>query len=713
MIDQQQINILMIEDNPGDVRITQVLLRDDPLVDYTFDTFDTLQASINYLNENDTDIILLDLNLPDSSGTETFTRIQEEFPDLPIVIMSGNVDQETAIEAVRLGAQDSLLKGGVDGPSLSRVIRYAIERNRAELALAREKAELGALVYSIGDAVIATKTDCVITRMNPIAEKLTGWSEEEALGKPLIEVFKMVGEDSRKITECPVKQILDSGKLTTQEEPLLLVNKTGEEIAISNSVSIIKDDQGRVTGAVLIFHDDSDRRMSQRLLETRLELIAFASNHSLREFLLEAVDRISGLVDSPGGFYHFVDEAQGTVRMNVFSSGQEQSILKESDQERLMKIDQVEGWAECVRKKKPVIHNDLRHMPAIESIPAEHTPVQRELIVPILRNGKIVAIVGVGNKAADYDGKDIETVSYLADITWEIVNQKRAEEKLSQSEVHYRQIVETAQEGMWIINADNSVAFINQELADLLGYPKEEIIGSNSLNYVLLEDREFLQEKIRNRREGIKESYEIRILRKDGTPLDALISATPNFDDDEEYTGALVMVTDITERKQAERAIALERDRAQKYFDIAGVMLLVLDSEGKIERINEKGLQILGYKKQEDLIGKDWFTTCLPEDLREETRTIHQGLMEDWKDHGEFIESRVLTAMVRNGRLPGITLPFETMMGIRTLARSAQERISPNGLRPNASGNSCLIFPARQRLKPTSINFFSLLPSKR
>jgi PAS domain S-box-containing protein/putative nucleotidyltransferase with HDIG domain len=640
---KNKIHILIIEDNPGDVRITQVMLQGDPYCDCSFVVCDHLQAALEYLAANSPDIALLDLNLPDSHGLSTFLTLQEKYPFLPVVIMSGNNDLDAASEAVRHGAQDYLVKSTVERDDLSRAIRYAIERKQTEIDLAREKAELGALIYSIADAIIAVDTDCQITRMNPVAEKITGWKESEALGKEVTDVFIIAGDVRYDKTNCPIRHILESEIVSTQSEPLFLINRSGERIAVSNSIAVVKDTRGHATGAVLVFHDDTHQRIAQSLLETRLALIAFAADHSLDELLTEALDRVSELADSPVGFYHFLDEDQQTLTLQAWSTKTKETLCKAEGMGLHYNIAQAGVWVDCVRERRIVVHNDYASLPHKKGMPEGHVPLVREVVVPVMRSGSIVAIMGVGNKAQNYSEYDEEIVSYLADVTWEIIRQKQAEEELQRSEEQYRQIVETAREGMWIIQADDTISFVNQELADMLGYAKEEIIGTNSLHYVLQEDRTLLQEKIENHRKGIQESYEFRILRSDGKPLWALLSATPNYDEKGHYNGALVMVTDITQRKQVEQIMVQERDRAQKYFDIAGVILLVLDKDGIIEAINEKGIQILGYENAGELIGLDWFNTFVPADIRDDQRSKHHKLIKHSEDVSEYVESQILT----------------------------------------------------------------------
>ncbi|MHA2295426.1 MAG: ATP-binding protein [Candidatus Hodarchaeales archaeon] len=126
------INVLLVEDNPGDARLVQEMF-----VDANFNNYELIQAehlveALKWLNESSFDILILDLELPDSQGLETFSKIHDLYPDVPIVVLSGLADELVAIEAVRKGAQDYLIKGSVNGNLLIRSLLYAIERKKME-----------------------------------------------------------------------------------------------------------------------------------------------------------------------------------------------------------------------------------------------------------------------------------------------------------------------------------------------------------------------------------------------------------------------------------------------------------------------------------------------------------------------------------------------------------------------------------------------------
>ena len=138
-------------------------------------------------------------------------------------------------------------------------------------------------------------------------------------------------------------------------------------------------------------------------------------------------------------------------------------------------IDQAGVWVDCVRQRKPVIHNDYAALPHRKGLPDGHAEVVRELVVPILRQEQVVSILGVGNKPTDYDDKDVELVAYIADVVWEIVRRKRAEEKLKQ----LSRAVEQSPASIVITDTAGNIEYVNPKFTEVTGYTLEEAIGKN------------------------------------------------------------------------------------------------------------------------------------------------------------------------------------------------------------------------------------------
>jgi diguanylate cyclase (GGDEF)-like protein len=131
-LDRQIIQVLLIEDNPTDALLLREAVREDALASFEFTIAESLELGLELLQQNQFDVVLLDLGLPDSQGLHSFETVNSAFPEKPVVVLSGLTDQKLALDAVQSGAQDYLVKGQTGWEIASRAMRYAIERKRME-----------------------------------------------------------------------------------------------------------------------------------------------------------------------------------------------------------------------------------------------------------------------------------------------------------------------------------------------------------------------------------------------------------------------------------------------------------------------------------------------------------------------------------------------------------------------------------------------------
>jgi signal transduction histidine kinase len=137
---QPPLRILLVEDSPSDAILLKECLTQNDLGEFKFIHLETLSEGLQVLHRESFDVLLLDLSLPDSHGSETFLRVRKAAPHLPIVVLTSVEDEAVGLEAVRQGVQDYLIKGQAYGRQTARSIRYAIERKRTEEALKRAEA---------------------------------------------------------------------------------------------------------------------------------------------------------------------------------------------------------------------------------------------------------------------------------------------------------------------------------------------------------------------------------------------------------------------------------------------------------------------------------------------------------------------------------------------------------------------------------------------
>ncbi|HWZ23671.1 MAG TPA: EAL domain-containing protein [Verrucomicrobiae bacterium] len=204
--------------------------------------------------------IFLNLSLPDSQGVETFDKLALAVPGVPTLIIAGASEVGIALEGMRRGAKDYLLEGRLDRDSFVRAVRNMAERKTAEELLFREKERAQVTLDSIGDAVLSTDLEGKVVYLNVVAEKITGWTREEAAGKSIEEVFVIVDGGTREPCANPLRSAIQKNRTVGLTPNCILIRRDGAEFAIEDSAAPIHDQHGLATGAVIVFHDVSVAR---------------------------------------------------------------------------------------------------------------------------------------------------------------------------------------------------------------------------------------------------------------------------------------------------------------------------------------------------------------------------------------------------------------------------------------------------------------------
>jgi diguanylate cyclase (GGDEF)-like protein/PAS domain S-box-containing protein len=214
--------------------------------------------------------VLADLFLADSHGIGTFDRLFCAAPQIPILVLSATQDEEIAKLAVQHGAQDYLLKTKFDGDAFPKALASMVERAANAEALFEEKERAQVTLNSIGDGVMSIDIWAHVTYLNTVAETLTGWTRQEAAGRPLAEVFHVIDSVSRQPVQNPMLLAIRQNKTVGLTPNCVLVRRDGFEAAIEDSAAPIHDRRGHVTGAVMVFHDVS----AARALSARMSYLA-------------------------------------------------------------------------------------------------------------------------------------------------------------------------------------------------------------------------------------------------------------------------------------------------------------------------------------------------------------------------------------------------------------------------------------------------------
>jgi len=291
------LRLLMVEDSDDDAQLLLVKVRRagyEP--DYVrVDNEPDLREA---LRDPSWQIVVSDYAMPGFSGLKALEILRDLNPDLPFILVSGTVGEEIAVDAMRKGANDYIMKDNLTRliPAIERELRESLERadrRRAEEALYQERERALITLHSIGDGVITTDSQGRVDYMNPVAETVTGWTYGEAQGYPLTEVLPLIDEATRLAVESPASVTLRTGRVVSIPDQCVLINRNGQEFNIEDSAAPIFDRDNNVIGAVLVFHDVTrERRMAHQMTwqATHDSLTGLANRN-------EFADRLANLLD--------------------------------------------------------------------------------------------------------------------------------------------------------------------------------------------------------------------------------------------------------------------------------------------------------------------------------------------------------------------------------------------------------------------------------
>jgi hypothetical protein len=224
------------------------------------------EAAIQKVAENYPDLVLMDIKLKGRvDGIEAAEQIRSQFP-IPVVYLTAYTDEETLNRAKLTEPYGYILKP-FEARDLGTTIEVALYKHQIEQQLREREHWLATTLKSIGDAVIATDSQGLVTFMNPVAEALTRWKQEEVLGNDVTQVFHAINETTREIVENPVKLALEQGVTVGLSNHTLLITKDGSEIPIDDCAAPIKNDAGSILGAVLVFYDVTEQQQAKALLQ--------------------------------------------------------------------------------------------------------------------------------------------------------------------------------------------------------------------------------------------------------------------------------------------------------------------------------------------------------------------------------------------------------------------------------------------------------------
>jgi len=228
------------------------------------------EDAIKTAGELKPDMILMDIVLRgEMNGIEAASRIRSDF-NIPVIYLTAYTD-EKILEQAKLTEPFGYIIKPFEDKELHSVIEMALYKKLMENKLRESQDWLSTVLHSIGDGVIATDKDGNVIFINPVAEKLTGWNQDNAKGRDLEEVFNIINEETEEKVENPAKKVIKEGVTLNLANHTILISKDNNSTAIDDSAAPIKNSKGEITGVVLVFHDITERRRIEKELDDKLQ----------------------------------------------------------------------------------------------------------------------------------------------------------------------------------------------------------------------------------------------------------------------------------------------------------------------------------------------------------------------------------------------------------------------------------------------------------
>jgi signal transduction histidine kinase len=324
-VSKADLTLLLVEDNPGDVRLVEEILRDSAIAHFRVESRDTLAAAVERLADGGIDVVLLDLNLPDSQGLDTFRALHHAFPLTAITVLTGAADDESATSAIREGAQDYLLKGVVGGESIVRSLRYSIERKGAVRELDEYRAALERTVEIRTSELTRLNADLGAATLAK-SEFLASMSHE--LRTPLNSIIGFSGI----LLDGLAGEIPDE-----QRKQITMINRSGRHLLslINDILDLSKVEAGRMEVVPVAFDVEElvrqvveavrpladERSLSLTHEIAGLDTRAFTDEERLRQILLNLVGNAIKFTET-GSVCVSADLADpGTISLSVIDTG--------------------------------------------------------------------------------------------------------------------------------------------------------------------------------------------------------------------------------------------------------------------------------------------------------------------------------------------------------------------------------------------------------
>jgi PAS domain S-box-containing protein len=428
------------------------------------------------------------------------------------------------------------------------ISRFSRDITASQRALKASESYLRTILDTEPECVKLIDADCNLLMMNPAGLDMIGAdSLEQVKGQS---VSLLVSAPYRSAFIALAKQVFQGTPGTLEFE---IVGLKGRHTWLETHAVPYRNDQGEIVALLGITRDITDKKKDSALINARVRLSEIAANVSQDEMLQKALDEAETLTGSTISYLKLLKDNQTALKPQIWSTNTLLSIRAAQAQGRGHTVGSPELWAESIRDRKPVISDANKPLPTQGSLPQGDAFVTRELVVPIIRENRVDAIVGVCNKPFGYTDQDVELLTQFASIVCDVVLRKKSEAALRESEGRYRSLVENIPLGIALIDRNSRIVMVNSTQAKWFGHAPAWFAGR--LCFEVFEKREEICPHCPGQvsmDSGDLSTLETETVRDDGTRFSTQIRTVPLYSGNGETSGFIMVVENISERKRIE-----------------------------------------------------------------------------------------------------------------------------------------------------------------
>ena len=473
-----------------------------------------------------------------------------------------------------------LLIAGIDWWRIMGKHSISLEQDAAVRAeeLKESEERLRTVIADAPVILFSVDTDGVFTLAEGRGLKGLGLEPGELVGQSVFEVYADVPRIGRNIRSALAGESFSS-----------VVELGG--LVFESWYRPIRDAEGRVSGVIGVATDVTQRHRAEKIQSVLFNVLQASSSASTLEELLETIrQQLSRVIDTTNFYVALYDEGTGLYSFPYFVDVKDKALEPQPLKGSL--TDYVR------RTGKPLLANAkvqqrLERKGAAKAV-GTRSPIW--LGAPLKAAGSVTGVVVVQSYTEEmlYTEQDLQLLSFVSEHVALAIEHKRAGEALREGEENYRRLVELAQEGITTVDQNERITFANPAFINALGFDRDEVIGRPITDLCDEESVTAVLNATGYRRKGITSTYEIKLLAKDGEYKDFMLTATPLFDTQGNFEGALAVCMDITGRKQTEQALRESEERYRYVIENMAEGIIVTDTDASAIFANPAAERIFG-----------------------------------------------------------------------------------------------------------------------